>query len=61
VIPTSCGQDQGKHAFQVPGQGHEVPLAPDMIEPAEQELAESQHGFDDAEDRFLCSKVRKAT
>ena len=38
--------DQGKHALQVPGHGHEVPLAADMIESAEQELAESQHGLD---------------
>ena len=44
--------DQGKHALQVPGHGHEVPLAADMIEPAQQELAESQHGLDDAEHRF---------
>ena len=52
MIPASCGRDQGKHPLQVPGHGHEVPLTADMIEPAQQELAESQHGLDDAEDRF---------
>src|SRR3954464_15415569 len=43
-IPVSCGRDQGKHALQVPGHGHKVPLTLDLIEPAQQELAESQHG-----------------
>src|SRR3954449_5147630 len=52
VIPASWGRDQGKHPLQVPGHGHEVPLTADMIEPAQQELAESQHGLDDTEDRF---------
>src|SRR3954453_3104227 len=52
MIPASWGRDQGKHPLQVPGHGHEVPLAPDLIEPAQQELAESQHGFDNAEHRF---------
>src|SRR3954454_17041004 len=52
VIPASCGRDQGKHPLQVPGHGHEVPLPANMIEPAQQELAETEHGLDDTEDRF---------
>src|SRR6185436_1610847 len=52
VIPPSSGRAQDKHPLQVPGHGHEVPLAANLIESAEQELAESQHGLDDAEHRF---------
>ena len=52
MIPVSSGRDQDKHALQVPGQGHKVPLTADVIEPTQQELAESQHGLDDTEDRF---------
>ncbi len=52
MIPVSSGRDQDKHPLQVPGHGHEVPLTANMIETAQQELAESQHGLDDAEDRF---------
>ena len=52
MIPILSGRNQSKHPLQVPGHGHEVPLTADMIEPAQQELAESQHGFDDAEHRF---------
>jgi hypothetical protein len=39
------------HPFDVPGHGDEAPLAADAIEPAQQELAESHHRFDDAEHR----------
>src|ERR1700693_3118213 len=40
------------HSLDVPGHGDEAPLAADAIEPAQQELAESHHRFDDAEHRF---------
>ena len=43
---------QRKHPLDVPGHGDEVPLATDVVEPAQQELAESHHRFDDAEYRF---------
>ena len=48
----SGSRPQGKHPFHVPGQGHQSPLALDVIEPAQQELAESHHRFDDAKHRF---------
>ena len=40
------------HPLDVPGHGDEAPLAADAIEPAQQELAESNHRFDDAEHRL---------
>ena len=40
------------HPLDVPGHGDEAPLAADAIEPAQQELAESHHRFDDAEHRL---------
>jgi hypothetical protein len=40
------------HPFDVPGHGDEAPLAADAIEPAQQELAESHHRFDDAKHRL---------
>ena len=40
------------HPLDVPGHGDEAPLAADAVEPAQQELAESHHRFDDAEHRL---------
>src|ERR1700681_1477910 len=40
------------HPLDVPAHGDEAPLAADAIEPAQQELAESHHRFDDAEHRL---------
>src|ERR1700691_5325439 len=40
------------HPLDVPGYGDEAPLAVDVIESAQLELAESHHRFDDAEHRF---------
>src|SRR5580693_10433285 len=41
-----------KHSLDVPSHGDEAPLAANPIEPAQQELAESHHRFDDAEHWF---------
>ena len=41
-----------EHPLHVPGHGHEAPLAADMIEPAEQELAERDRRLDNAEHRL---------
>ena len=59
VILPSSGRDQDKHPLQVPGHGHEVPLTPDMIEPAQQELAEAEHGLDDTETRIRGFRATK--
>ena len=40
------------HPLDVPGHSNQAPLAADAIEPAQQELAESHHRFDDAEHRL---------
>src|ERR1019366_10412303 len=40
------------HPLDVPGHCNEAPLAADIVEPAQQELAESHHRFDDPEHRF---------
>ena len=48
----SSGRNQSKHPLQVPGHGHEAPLTPNVVELAQQKLAEAEHGFDDAEQRF---------
>src|SRR5580704_11573132 len=37
------------HPLDVPGHGDKAPLIADAVEPAQQELAESHHRFDDAE------------
>src|SRR6202158_3883550 len=41
-----------KHSLDVPGHGDEAPLAANLVEAAQQELAESHHRFDDAKHRF---------
>src|SRR5687768_392344 len=52
VSPALLGWVQGEHPLEIPGQGYELPLTPNRVEPAQQKLAEPQHRFDDAEDRF---------
>jgi hypothetical protein len=52
VIPDSFSRDQGKHPLQVLRQGHQVPLAPHLVEPAQQKLTEAKDRLDDAEHRF---------
>src|SRR5450759_190377 len=47
----SAGAER-KHPLHVPGHCNEAPLTADVVEPAQQELAESHHGFDDSEHRF---------
>jgi hypothetical protein len=43
---------EGEYPLDVPGHGDEAPFVADIFEAAEQELAESEHGFDDAEHRL---------
>ena len=50
--PASSGGAEGKHPLDVPCHGHEAPLAAHLVEPAQQELAESEYRFDDAEHWF---------
>ena len=40
------------HPLDVPGHSNQAPLATDAIEPAQQELSETHHRFDDAEYRL---------
>ena len=40
------------HPLDVPGHSNQAPLAADAIEPAQQELSESHHRFDNAEHRL---------
>ena len=47
----SAGAER-KHPLHVPGHCNEAPLTADVVEPAQQELAESHHGFNDSEHRF---------
>src|SRR6202049_5400906 len=41
-----------KHSLEVPGHGDKAPLAANLVETAQQELAKAHHRFDDAEHRF---------
>src|SRR5450830_1853171 len=50
--PASSVGAEGEHPLDVPCHGHEAPLAAHLVEPAQQELAESEYRFDDAEHRF---------
>ena len=43
---------QNRHAFQIPCQAHQGPLVLDVVQTAGEELAQSHHRFDDAEDRL---------
>ena len=43
---------QGEHPLHIPGHGHKAPFAAHIVQAAQQKLAESQHGFYDAEDRL---------
>ena len=47
----SAGAER-EHPLDVPCHRNEAPLAADVVEPAQQELAESHHRFDDPEHRF---------
>ena len=51
-IALSVRGAEGEYPLDVPGHGHEAPFVADIFEAAEQELAESEHGFDDAEHRL---------
>ena len=44
------GEDE--HPFHVPSHGHEVPLAPDVVDSSQQKLPEAHDRFDDAKHRF---------
>src|SRR5260370_2311136 len=46
--PAGSGGAEGEHPLDVPCHGHEAPLATHLVEPAQQELAESEDRFDDA-------------
>ncbi len=50
--PPSIGGGEGEHPLQIPGHGHEAPLAAHVFEPAQGKLTESERGFDDAEHRL---------
>jgi len=50
--PPSIPRCEGEHSLQIPGHGHEAPLATHVFEPATGKLTESEHGFDDAGHRF---------
>ncbi len=50
--PPSTGRVEDEYPLQIPGRGHEAPLAAHVFEPAQRELTESERGFDDAEYRF---------
>jgi hypothetical protein len=43
---------QDEHPLDVPGHGHDTPLAAHIVEATQQELAEAKHRFDDTEHRF---------
>src|SRR5665213_1207311 len=48
----SLGCGESKHPLHVPGHGDEGPFAPDVVEPAQQKLPETENRFDDAEHRL---------
>jgi hypothetical protein len=43
---------EGEHPLDIPGHGHQAPLAANLVEPAQQELSEAENRLDDAEDRL---------
>src|SRR4051794_11335994 len=45
---------KGKQSLDVPTQGHQTPLAFDILESSQQTLPISHHRFDDAKHRFGC-------
>src|SRR6201992_3661165 len=54
---------EGEQPLHVVGHGHEVPLAADVVEAAEQELAEAERRFDDTEHRFgrvLAQRIQRS-
>src|SRR5271156_4986115 len=46
------GGAEREHPLHVPGHGDEAPLTTNIIDPAQQKLAEPHHRFDDPEYRF---------
>src|ERR1700690_4638592 len=48
----SGGAHEDEHALDVPGDGHEVPLAAHTVEATQQKLTEPKHRLDDAEHRL---------
>ncbi len=46
------GGGEDEHPLDVPGHGHEAPLAARLFQSAHRKLTESGHGFDDAEHRL---------
>jgi hypothetical protein len=46
------GGAKGERPLEIPGHGHEAPLAAHLVELAQQKLTEAQHRLDDAEHRF---------
>ena len=43
---------QGEDPLHIPSHRHQAPLAPDLVEPAQQELAKAENRLDDAEHRL---------
>ena len=43
---------ESEDPLQVPGHCHQAPLAADLVEPAQQELAKAENRFDDPEHRL---------
>src|SRR4051812_26434899 len=46
------GACEGEQPLQIVGHGDQGPLAVDLVETSQQELAEAEHRLDDAEHRF---------
>ena len=53
-LASSSGAAQDEDPLEVPRHGHGAPFASYLGEAAQEELAESEHGFDDAEHRLRC-------
>src|SRR5208283_966593 len=51
-LPLSLPGTEGEDPLDVPGHGHQAPLAADLVEPAQQELPKAQNRLDDAEHRL---------
>src|SRR5208283_6129264 len=51
TAPASGGSED-EHSLDVPGHGHEAPLAARLCQSAHRELTEAEHRFDDAEHRL---------
>src|SRR5271167_891760 len=51
------GSLEGKQPFHIPGHGHKAPFPAHIVQPAQQKLAESQHGLDDMAGMSLDAEV----